>query len=784
MKVNAHFLGLFITLFFSTTLFAQKYTVTGTVVDEKGNPVDGAFLQITPGNYATVCEPNGKFEIELEENEYEVVITHINFQPISRRLKVNSDMTRTYRITSKAIQLEEVVITDVNERRNVESVSVGLVKLNAKDIENIPTFLGETDVIKSITLLPGVNTIGEGAAGFNVRGGRIDQNLVLYDGVQLFNSSHILGFFSIFNPELMKDFELYKGSVPAQYGGRASSVLSVTNKSGNQDGIDFTGSIGTISTKLTVDGPITDRLTFSTGVRFTYSDWILQQVNDLDIQNSSAGFYDFNARLDYLLNESNKVSVSYFRSLDEFQFAEDFGFDWSNEFLRVGWVSNLSNTITSQFSASISEYKSTLFDFELAKSSQVDNGVDKWQVNQNFLIELDKHEINTGIEIINNNSKTETQVPIGDSSIEPDIAPKDQGREYALYVDDVFKVSPKLTLSAGLRYTLYHNLGPAEVYQYEDQPVNSPIIDTIRYADQEVIKTYTGLSPRFSAKYNLGKNNSVKASFNRLYQFIHLISNTAAPTPVDIWQVSNTYIEPIVSNNYSFGFFQNFDNNNWELSFEVFYKELDNLVEYRDFADLLVNRNIETELLRAEGRNQGFEVFVKRRAKKWTGWLSYTYSTAEVRIIEDAINGEVTVNNGEWFRANYDQPHNFRLVSDLKLGKRGSLGTSLVFNSGRPITGIEGNYTLGALNTPNFSDRNKVRIPNYFRVDISVTAGSLFRKLDDKLVFSIYNLFGRRNAYSVFFQKPENQDLQRPFQLSVLGSAFPSISYTFKLGKP
>ncbi len=753
----------------------------GIVKNESGQLVEGALVRVKEVDKSAVTDESGRFEFDLEPGRYTLFFIHVSLESRLLDVILKDSGSVEVEMKFKTINLSEIVVSATSDRENVDNTSTGVTRLGIEEIANLPTFLGEVDIIKSITLLPGVSTIGEGASGFNVRGGRIDQNLVLMDGVQLFNTSHVLGFFSIFNPELTRDFTLYKGNIPAQFGGRVSSVLDVKSIRGNREKFKARASVGTISSKLAVDGPLGENLTYAFGGRFTYSDWILRRINDLDIRNSSAGFNDLFGRLDYDIGNNHSIRLSYYSSYDQFDFSDDFGYEWTNNIVNLAWKYQISKNILSELSGSYMDYSSTLFDFDLDQSSELNNGIGKWQIRQNFNVELPKHNINFGAEIINNDSKTETQDPLGaESQITSISAEKDQGREYAIYVDDVFKLSDKISINAGLRYNIYNNIGPASVIQYDGERSNANIVDTLNFGQGDVIKTYTNLSPRISAKVGLGSNNSIKLSYNRLFQYIHLISNTTAPTPVDIWQVSNTYFEPIQADNYSIGYYHNFDENRWETSFELFYKDLDNVIEYRDFADLLVNPNIETELLIAHGEAYGGEVLFTRKTPKWTGWLSYTYARTFVTVEENEINKE-SINDGERFPANYDQPHSIRFTSDLKWGRRGSFGASFTYNTGRPITVIESDYLLDELLAPNFSDRNKFRIPDYWRLDVSFTMGSILRKFDDKLVLSIYNVFGRDNAYSVFFRRPGNINVPRPFKLAVLGAIFPSFTYSINL---
>lgn len=779
-------------LLVSSLTFAQKgasndWEVEGVVKNQKGDPLEGVFVSVKGIKRSSITNEKGYFTLKLPQGKHLIQFTHVGFQSDKRSINLTSVISReiifnlNVVLKPSVVELSEVVISDVSLKDNVENSSTGLVHIGVKEIENIPTFLGELDIVKALTLLPGVSTVGEGAGGFNVRGGRIDQNLVMLDGVQLFNTSHVLGFYSIFNADLTKDFTLYKGNVPAQFGGRASSVLNVKSLKGNNEQINIKGSVGTVISKLSAEGPIGNKFNFSIGGRVTYANWILRKVSDLDIRNSDARFNDVFARLDYSINDKNNLRFSYYNSADEFKSSDDFAYEWSNDIYSLEWKSTISPKIYSSLSGSYMDYTSQLFDFVIDQSSAFENGVTKWQLKENVFVDAGKHQINLGAELVNNQGKNETFEPLDENSrITPREVTKDRGREIAFYANDVFKLSDRISINGGLRYTIYQNYGPANVIEYDGPIDGANAIDTIRITDNSVIQTYTGLSPRVSLKFGLGDNSSIKFSYNRLFQFIHLISNTAASTPVDLWQVSNTYFEPIQADNYSLGFYKDFDQNRWQTSIEVFYKSLDNVLEYRDFADLIANQNIETELLVADGRAYGLELLLKRRTNKWKGWISYSYTRSESRTTLDNNNADI-INRGLWFPTNFDQPHNFKFVSDLKLGRNGSFGVNFVYNSGRPVTAVQSDYDVNSVVVPNFSDRNAFRIPNYIRLDMSFTAGSILKKVDDKMVFSIYNVFGRRNAYSVFYRRGENLSAPQAFKLSVLGSIFPSITYSFNL---
>lgn len=757
----------------------SKVVLDGIVTDPQRVPVEGATFLTRDGTVHAITDKNGKFRIEMPPGTYTFLLTHISH--------INQEVTHTFsspeflKITMQpeTVSLNEVIISDTDPQDNLKITTTGLTRLSMKNIQNIPAFLGETDVIKSITLLPGVSTVGEGAAGFNVRGGSVDQNLVMIDGMQLFNTSHVLGFFSIFHPDAVRDFSLYKGHIPARFGGRVSSVLDVNSLQGNKQKWQATAGVGTFSTRLTVDGPVTEKLSVLAAGRITYSDWILRQVKDLNVQNSQADFRDGFVRADYYFNDRHHLMVSGLHSRDNFNFAGDFGFEWSNNGFNLHYDFQISPRTRLDLTANFLRYMSSLTDFTEGLESRLDNGMDKWQAKANIQYTPGKHDINTGAEAILYDPPVEQIVPLSPaSSVAPDVVNRSRGREMAVYADDTYAFSEKLEVAGGIRLNIYQHLGFAREYIYEnDVPLDENIIDSVFYDQGEVINTDINLAPRLAIRYQLNDQSSVKASYNRTYQYLHLVSNTTAPTPVDQWQVSTRYIPPTASDNYSLGYYRNFNNDRWVTSVEVYYKDMQNVVEYRDFADLIVQENMEGELLIGDGRAYGIELFLKHITPKWNSWISYVYNRSEVSVDEAAGN----INDGDWFPAYYDQPHTFKFVSDLRLGKRGSFAVNVVYNTGRPITALENDYRLGNLVIPHFSDRNEYRIPNYMRFDVSFTIGSILNRFDDRLNISVYNLLGRKNAYSIFYQRPEGEPIPQAYKLSILGSAFPSITYTLKL---
>ncbi len=761
----------------------EKVTLTGTIsqlTDDK--PVASAAIFVDGLKFGNNADQNGRYFINLPPGKYRLSVRHVGMAPISRRLVIYSNGVLNFRMEEKPEALEEVVVRARKEDENVKESMTGVTKLNITEIKRMPAFMGEVDVIKSLQLLPGINTVGEGSAGFNVRGGRIDQNLILMDGGQIFNSSHALGLLSNFNPDVVEDFTLYKGNVPAQFGGRASSVLDVRTRSGSFDKWKFKGGAGLISSRLAVEGPIIkDKTSIIVGSRFSYSDWILKTVGNTDVRQSSASFYDINANITHKIGSKNSLSLSYYLGNDFFRYSKEFGYDYTTQLTNFKWKSIFTDKWSSTLTAVAGDYTSKLYDYNVTSARSLSNGLQYYQFKENILFTSGEvHAVNFGADATLYNGKPEISNPYGESSnTVSQRVEKDRGREIGFYINEEFNITPKISVATGLRYSLFQNVGADTVYAYQAGAVKTTnsITDTTYYGAGQVIKTYSGWEPRISARFSLPRDGSIKISYNRMRQYIQLISNGTAPTPIDLWQVSNPHISPQIADNYSIGYFKNFNDNMYEFSAETFYKETQNLVEYKDFAQLFLNRHQETELLQGKGRAYGIEFFAKKNAGGWTGWISYTYMRSFIQV--NGAHREEQVNRGNWYPTNYDKPHTLNLTANHKLGKNARFAGNFTYSTGRPTSALVANYAAGSVAIPVYSDRNEYRIPDYWRLDVSITINNVINKLDDNLTFSIYNLVGRRNAYSIYYQQPVGSDVPQGYKLSILGSALPSITYNF-----
>jgi len=753
---------------------------------ETGEPLVGASLMIREIEVGTTTGEDGSYGLILPLGLHKLQATYLGLEPITKYIEIYDDGVVDFGLSKQAYSLREVVVQASIDDKNTRNTSAGVTQLQVKEIRALPSFLGEVDIVKSLLMLPGVSSVGEGASGFNVRGGRIDQNLVQLNGGALFNASHVQGFFSAFNPDVIDQFTLYKGHVPAQFGGRASSVLDILVRDGNFEEYEVKGGIGLVASRIAVEGPIIqDKTSFLFGGRASYSDWLLGLVREPNVRNSSAGFNDINLILSHRLNLNHRVSISYYGSSDRFRYAQDFGFEYGSQLFSARWNGILSNQLSTSSSLTAGDYRSASFLPEGQQAFTLDNGIQYYQFKQNFFYVPDPHTINFGIEANVNQMKPDALNPRGEASIVlSKLVERDQSRDMALYFNDEIQLSDRFSINAGLRYSLFQQTGADQIFIYADAQLREvqEITDTLRYRNGEVIQSYGGLEPRIGLRLGLDKHNAgaIKMSYNRARQYIHLISNSTAPTPVDIWQVSNPYLPPQIADNFSLGYFRNFNQNVFESYIEFYYKRINNLVDYQDFPELLLNEHIETDLVSGLGRAYGMEIYFRRKAGRWTGWISYAYSRSEIRIPLAA--SKTPINQGNWYPTSYDQPHAVNLIAKRQLGKRSFLSFNFTYRTGRPITGLISTYVQNRSAIPHFSERNQYRIPDYWRLDASLLiAGREWpgKKYKWDLSLSVYNIFGRENAFSVFYERPEGILVPKAFQLSILGAAFPSATYNF-----
>ncbi len=756
-------------------------TIHGIVRDAQTNEgIIGATVLIEELKKGTTTDPMGRYELSgIPAGLHKLNIEFLGFNSYVENIEVLGDGQLNIRLDKAAVELDEVTIRARSADASVNEVQIGVESLDLKAIKKLPKFMGEVDVVKSFLLQPGVSTVGEGASGFNVRGGNVDQNLILQDEAILFNSSHALGFFSTFNADLIKSVDLYKANIPARFGGRLVSVMDVELKDGDFEKVYFKGSVGLITSKILAEGPIIkDKLSFIGGFRSSYTDWLLKRLSVPELQKSSSFFYDGNIKLTFKPSAKHNFSFSAYSSQDEFVYNEEFGFDYTTQFAQLDYKLLLSDEMINSISIVGSKYVSSQFDFKGLDGARIDNNISYLKFKDNLkIVPSDELEVNLGVEMINYFVDPGNRFPYGEiSTISEVLIDQEKGRESAVFGDAIYNLSDGITLSAGMRLAAYQFLGPHDETQYED-----PNLPTIGGISSVVTKTgtvasYTSIEPRVSMRFNIGSHSSVKAGYSRTSQFISQIFNTDSPTPTSQWQLSTRYISPFRSHNASIGVFKNSDDNVWETSIEVYARKIDELFDYVDFARLLVNDNLETELRKGEGRAYGAELSIKKNSGKVNGWFSYTYARSERRVDE--------INSGEWYLSNFDKTHDASLILNYQPNQRNTLGLNISYSTGRPTTPPIGNFlTPSGLAVPIYSKRNAARIPDYFRVDLSYTVGKGYKK-DKKFktswTFSIYNVLGRKNPFSVFFTRAAFEQVQAN-RLAILGSVFPSLTINFEL---
>ncbi len=771
----------------SLAMNGQPAQLSGYIREGKtGEAIVGASLYVEELQQGTSTNLNGYYALTLPIGNYHLKVNSVGFEEEQRSIKILSGGTLSLDLFESTARLEEIVITEQAEDANITGAQMSATRLDIQKVKKMPAFLGEVDLINSIELLPGVSVAGEGAAGFNVRGGDVGQNLVLLDGIPVFNPSHLFGFFSAFNSDLLQEATLYKGGIPAQYGGRISSVLDVKLKEGNLRKVQGAGGIGLVSSRLALEVPVVeDKSSLLIGGRTTYSDWILNQVKDIQLRKSEASFYDVNARLNYRFNEKHKLTASSYLSRDNFVYAGENAYGYGNRGASAQWNFLISPQFLSEFRATYSA-----FDYEVTndqdstEAMKLSSGFGIAQAHWGITYFLsDRHQWDIGVQASWYQFQPGSSQPQGEKSlVVPEKLEDEQSAEAAVYFNDEFTINRRLTLNYGLRYSWYVNLGPQQVYLYQNSlpQSSSSIIDTVQYQAGEEIARYHGPEPRVAVKYGINGRSSIKASYNRMRQYMHLISNTTAITPTDIWKLSDRYIRPQIGDQFALGYFRNSLGNAIESSIEVYYKEIQNLVEYKNGAQLLMNDALEASLLNGEGQAYGVELFVAKNIGRLTGWLAYTYARSLRRVESDFR--EERINFGEYYPSNFDQPHDLTVVANYQFTRRIRMGANFTLSSGRPITLPEGSYQQGNITVPYFSERNQYRIPSYHRLDVSFSIdGNLKKKKkwDHSWTISVYNLYGRNNPYSIFFVNDRGGELSA-YRLAILGRPFPSLTYNFK----
>lgn len=750
--------------------------------EEDRTPVTGATV-VPNGVRGTTTDREGRFELKLPSGRHVLSISFIGFKERTIDLMLYEGGDLNLLLQEAPVLLEEVVIS--SQPINDLTISrPGQLQLSVGAMKKQPSLLGEADLVRQLQSLPGVNTVGEAAAGFNVRGGSVDQNLVLYDGLPLFNTSHALGFFSAFYSEAIQDMSFYRGGIPAEFGGRVSSVLDIRSKGGDPERWRVNGGIGLVSANLMARGPIVkNRTTLAASVRGTYANWYLDLLNDTykDLSNSEVGFYDGDLRIEHALNDKSKLSLSYYRSYDRLRVRGDTTFQWVNQLISARLDQIFSSKLTGSFLLGVGDYSYTVTNVQPAQGFDLDYKVTYPTLKMDFLLTAGDHRLSFGLQSTYYSfSPGKLRPTTPESSIRAVTMEDQQSLESGLYLADSYNLTDRLVLDAGVRLSSFVQFGPATVNVYNPtSPIDEGnLVDSVKYPSGEPVTSFLGVEPRAALRYSLNSQSSLKLSYHRIYQYLHLVSNTAAVTPIDIWQPSNTFFRPQVSDQISFGYFRDFKQKMYEAYAEVFYKEIDNVLDFKDGAELILNRTLEADLLQGKGVAYGIEAFLSKSQGRLTWTMSYTYS----RSLRKFEPGTETINNGETFPSSYDQPHMLNLSWNYRLSKRWSFTGNFAYRTGRPVTVPVFGFTVDGYGVAYFSGRNQYRIPDYHRLDLAlVIEGShkLKKPWSGSWTISFLNVYGRRNAYSYFFTSSTPGKIDT-YQLSILGTIVPSVTYNFK----
>lgn len=776
-------------LFFTTLVFAQSYTISGRITDSKtGEDLTGATVLIPKTSYGVATNTYGFYSLTLPKGNYTVVYKYVGYEEVEKKITLDKNTTINVELGEKAKDIDEVTISAKAEESKVENKQINVIKLDMQTIKRIPVVFGEIDILKTVTMLPGVISVGEGNSGFSVRGGTQDQNLILLDEATVYNVSHLLGFFSVFNGDAIRDLDVYKGGIPPQYGGRLSSLIDIRMKEGNNKKFAGTGGIGILSSRLTLEGPIVkNKASFIVSGRRSYADVFLPLSPIEEAKSSKLYFYDFNAKLNYKLSDKDKLFISGYFGRDKFAFASLFGNSWGNKTATIRWNHLFNKKLFSnqtliysdfdyRFNVNISD--ATSIDFRQGITDKSYKSDFAWFYNPN-------NKFNFGGVITHHTFNPGEVRPIGDKSIitEPIILDKRKAMESALYAEHEHKFNARFKVRYGVRYSIFNNLGSSKEYlfAFDSAGAEPQILKTLTYKKNSFYNTYSGLEPRASASYNLTKNDAIKASYNRTYQYLQQASNTSFALPTDQWIPANINIKPQISDQVALGFFKNFD---WglETSVEVYYKWMKNQIDFRDNAVLFLNDHVYGELLTGKGWSYGSEFFIKKTKGSLRGFISYTLAKS-MRQIKG-------INQYNPYPANTDRRHNLTVSANYDINKKWDVNANFVLATGNPITYPQGRWEYDGKLIPLYGPRNDQRFPAYHRMDIGVNFYPTKRKkgrLENSWNFSIYNIYGRKNPYVInpttrkvnVDGKQQNTNIPITEQIALF-RWIPSVTWNFK----
>ncbi len=770
---------------------SKSAEIKGHIINGTNNEsIPGASVYIKNINIGTTSNADGLYSLKLPLGSYKITVECLGFEATFVNVKLLGSGSYDISLFEKSVKLNEIEVWAKRPDQNITNNQMSLVQLDRKAIKQIPAMMGTKDIMKSLTMLPGVKSVGEFGAEINVRGGANDQNLILIEGAPVFNTAHLFGLVSVISSDAISNVSLYKGDIPAKYGERVSSIVTIDLKHDNDKAFHATGGIGMVDSRLTLEIPvIKNKLSILAGGRTTYSNYLLHLMPDVNLKNSTASFYDFNTLVNWKINNKNSLSLFYYRSYDVLEYASELNYNYGNDIGTLKWLHEFSYRLNSSLSISFSKYNINKYDVknDFEKSLTLSN-LNYKTARLNFSYSPGNNKFDFGLQTIFYQIQPGEINPSDSSSLVlPFKLKTEQAMENAFYLTDSYEINKKISVTAGIRLSLYTLLGANTVYQYQPGVTKSvySIIDSIVYGKNETMVTYHGIEPRISIKYQVDMASSVKLSYNRSNQYISLVSYSSVSTPEDRWKLSDPYFKPLVCDQVAVGYFRNFRQNTFETSVELYYKTIKNLIDYKNGAKLNLNPYLETAVINAEGKNYGIEVLVKKNTGKLDGWISYTYSRSFRKT--SSVNSEEIINNNVYYPSSYDKPHNLTVMSTYHFNRRWRASANFSFNSGRAITLPEYKYQVGSNWVIEYSDRNKYRLPAYHRLDLSISLDETLRlkkKWKGSWTLSVLNVYGRKNAYSVFYKKeqPSSANDHRMYSLYkmyIIGQPIPTLTYNF-----
>lgn len=749
----------------------QNYTISGYIrSSDTGEALIGATVFEKELYKGTMTNTYGFYSITLPEGNHSVQYSYLGYNSKTEHIELTGNLSKNIELQQASVEIAEVVIVGEAANKNIKAPAMSVVKISPKEVVSVPVLFGEQDILKTISLLPGVKSAGEGNSGFYVRGGSADQNLIILDEAPVYSSAHLLGFFSVFNSDAVKDMEFFKGNAPANYGGRLSSVLDIQMKEGNSKKIAASGGIGLIASRLTIEGPIVkEKGSFIISGRRTYADMFLPLWNDPAAKSTKLYFYDFNAKANFKINDKNRIFLSGYFGRDIFKISDLVGFNWGNKTSTLRWNHIFGNKLFLNSSIIYSDYNYGI-GYNVGELLEVTSGIRDFNLKEDFQYFINpKNTIKFGFNVIDHTFHPGELKSENEDFTNSKVIGRKHSVESAVYISHNFDISDRLIINYGLRYSNCAVIGPDTIYTYNG---NDVITSSTSYNKGEIIQNYGNFEPRLTINYIVNDKVSVKMSYARNSQYVHLLSNSTVALPTDVWISSSKIIKPQIADQIALGFFKNFKDNMFETSAEVYYKNLQNQVDYQNGANIILNEHVESQLVFGKGRAYGAEFFIKKRTGDLTGWIGYTLSRTERSINE--------IDDGAWYHVKHDRTHDVSIVVMYDLNDKLKVSANWVYNTGNAVTFPCGKYVIDGVTVPAYTNRNGYRMPDYHRLDLGVTLTNKKRKkIESSWNFSVYNAYARKNAYSISFRENENDPSKTEAVQQSLFQIVPSVTYNF-----